>query len=243
MIGPALLGIISSEASGGAGPLRPPVSDDLALWLDASQLPYSSTTNLTSWPDLSDAGTPTTCHSNPQFQTNPINGKKGVFFASPNWLEINLDGVDTDTEGTLLMVAKTTSTGRTQNVGFAGNAPSPDDSWLTYDGTLYDCQLVGVRGSVSLGSSDQSNPYVYGVFVSSAGRVVRFRGSNVISDAQTFKNPVGLAGYQRLGGTNVNVAGADYNQVIAEVLYYRRRLDSTEIATMESYLNSKWSIT
>ena len=223
-----------------------PITSGLRLWLDASQLGVPNATPITSWPDASGNAVSTTVIGAPESQTSAVNGKPGVAFSgASNRLRIDMS-VGSDVAGTLLVVARSTVSGTaTLNVGFAGNTPSPDDSWLTYlDGKIYDCNLVGVRASTTVsGGLTQTNPYVYVAAADATSRVVRFRGSVVISDSEPFRNPVGTVGYQTLGASNVNITDNRVQQIIAEVIYYGRLLDSAEIATMEAYLTTKWSLT
>lgn len=219
----------------------PPVTSGLVLWLDAQQLSLANLASVTSWPDASGAGTATVIHGSPQFQTGPINGRKGVRVYDPNYITtaMNFPG---DTGGTLISVVRNSSTSASLNLGFGGTDAAADDSWLSYNtAVLYDCNLVKVRNSVSR-PLDQTNPYIYMALADATGRVVRHRSSNVISDANVFANPTGQMTGQRIGGSNLHTTLTTYDQIIGEILYYRRRLNSTEITAMEAYLTAKWGI-
>lgn len=227
---------------GSVDPVFPPVTADLALWLDAQQISYANLAPVTSWPDASGNGVPVTIVGSPQFQTGPINGHPGVRVYDPNYISLGMS-FPSDTGGTLITVARNLAAiDTTLNIGFAANDPGADDSWLSYStATLYDCNLVKVRASVSR-PIDQTNPYIYMALADATGRVVRHRSSNVISDANPFANPGGSISGQRIGGSNVHSTLTTFNQLYGEILYYRRRLNSTEITAMEAYLTAKWGI-
>lgn len=226
---PALLELLAARTAAGAW--TPASLSGLWGWWDASAITgLSDTAPVPSWPDMSGNGR-TATQSNPSLQptytTAGLNGLPSVLFSSDR---LPTGAALTGGDVTIFAVADPT-------------AP------LSYN-TLFDggVALTANQGDANLKLPGVSDNGRGGAYPSTAS-VVSVRFSDV-ADSGTVRvngSATNLSKTQIPPTRNAEIgsqAGSDYwPGYISEVIAYAAALSDSDMAQVESYLTSKWSIT
>ena len=219
----------------GAAPASaaPPVTADLKLHLDASQLGLSANDPVPTWTDVSGQGNhATTIEGIPYYKAAGIGGIPTVHFDAGDGLGNSLDY----SAGSVTIFYVSRQTGGSNQRVF----DSQSNNWLLgywggRRGSAY------FEGDVLLGGNGASdtNPHLYATTIGGSGQNSTFwaEGVQIASNQNGTQGPKGIS----LGG------GGAYNEFsdceISEVLVYNRILDANELLAVGGYLTAKYGLT
>lgn len=199
-----------------------PVSGMLA-WYAADQITaLSNGGTVATWDDLSGNGyTMTTQAGTPVWDTNQQNGLPAVFFTSA-YMKATIPSLAQPL--TVLAVLK--ATGGSRYFGSSGNV-------RLGNGTAAD-----IYAGVSLqGGAIGTTFHVVTAQVNGASSLIRVDQTQTASGNAGTNNPGTAIALGSEGDVNQEWAG-----YLCELLAYPSALDSTDIATVETYLGSKWGL-
>jgi hypothetical protein len=229
----------------------------LAVWLDASQLPGATGSNVSPWPNLATGGPPGTMYTNPGndilpiVSTNTLNGKKLVRFYNSQ-ARMRMTGHGVELEYTLAYVARMVPGGVMSGRIMTSVYPPTnfligywngfEDVAYSSSGAFWDRPGGNPQKSVTtnwrLYSSDAGPgdtawlPRLLnnGVQISQSSAAVGNRGND------------GWLGSMNIPGYDATSTAETCDCEIAEVLLYNRKLPDVDRQKVENYLRTKWAL-
>lgn len=255
----SLLSNVNITTGNGPAGIGSTTANDIALWLDASQLALSDGAAVATWPDLTtndhDA-TQATGANQPTFETNELNGLGIVRFNGTTSFMAGSFGPTFNAPFTLFAVAR-----------FAQANQGADDNDYVFDLGAPGPGTLGTKASISRrrnndaivrtnryysfqGATPQYGPVINGGLgnVHAFGAVYQLRSpfqqlyyNGTLSFAAPSTTAVNSNGVYHLGRLN-NTADVNYflDGDIAEIIIYNSVLSSTQIRIIQSYLAAKW---
>jgi Secretion system C-terminal sorting domain len=255
----SLLSNVNITSGNGPAGIGSTTGNDIALWLDASQLTLSDGSGVATWPDLTNNGrnaTQATGANQPTFETNELNGLGIVRFNGTTSFMAGSLGPTFNAPFTLFAVAR-----------FAQVNQGADDNDYVFDLGAPGPGTLGTKASISRrrnndaiartnryysfqGATPQYGPVINGGLgnVHAFGAVYQLRSpfqqlyyNGTLSFAAPSTTVVNSNGVYHLGRLN-NTADVNYflDGDIAEVIVYNSVLSSTQIRIIQSYLAAKW---
>lgn len=254
-----LLSNINISVSNGPAGIGSTTGNDIALWLDASQLAFSDGSAVATWPDLTTNGrnaTQATGVNQPTFETNELNDLGIVRFNGTTNFMAGSFGPTFNAPFTLFAVAR-----------FAQVNQGADNNDYVFDLGAPGPGTLGTKASISRrrdndaiartnryysfqGATPQYGPVINGGLgnVHAFGAVYQLRSpfqqlyhNGTLSFAAPSTTVVNSNGVYHLGRLN-NTADVNYflDGDIAEIIIYNSVLSSTQIRIIQSYLAAKW---
>jgi hypothetical protein len=222
-------------------PLGSIPSSGLQLWFKADTFAVSDGTSVSSWADQSgNANDGTVSSGTATFHTAQINGRPAVTFSSCHLTLAT--GIVPSNGHSLFAVFKLSSTAAKSSL-FSG-AANTLTYWLANGGKL---QGVDKTQALQFGvgtASQDTNWHQSNVLMSnnSGGFFLQFRLDRA-SDATSSSTATDVgSGNQTALGYNAANGGEAFAGQLAEFLYYNRTITSTEVTTIETYLNSRYAL-
>lgn len=230
----------------------------LQLWLLADGAIYQDTGFATpavanndpvgGWIDQSTSALNVTESTNkPTFKTNVLNGKPVIEFDGTNDKLTNVTGL-AQGDFTVFIVARIPSVAADKACFFWGKRASAESRQFHHSGTADSRQFIGYvadRASTSAwGNNTWSAWSVTGSGVPTSGTATATI-THRVNGAAAGSGVTGSA--LKAFTTNALYVGADpdgeyWSGQIAEIVAYNSVLNASQIAAVESYLNSKWAV-
>ncbi len=257
----SLLSTVNITTGDGPAGIGSTTQNDIALWLDASQLVLSDGAAVDTWPDLTSNGNnaiQATGANQPVYEANELNGHGIVRFDGTNSFMAGSLGTSFNAPFTIFAVAR-----------FAQTNQGTDDNDYIFDlgASVPLLNQPGVRASITRRRSNDA--------IARANRYYSFQGdaphygpviNGGLSNVHTFgavyqlRSPYhqlyynGELALSASGNTNIvsngvyhlgrlnNTTDVNYflNGDIAEIIIYNTVLSSAQIRIIQSYLAAKW---
>lgn len=239
---PIPVGIVASARVASTGGYTHP---NLKGHWDASTLSGTAGTPIATWPDLTGTANmaQATGANQPTVQPATLNGLTVARFDSTNDFMASTPRVTSNQ--TLALVRKVTGTGTSVQMwnGCTSTSPSNGGGPIIFGGN----RALYVRGvSIPTDGAHVASAWERWIIRMGVGiNSLHVDGTQVINTATTM-NPVLVAGLSRLGGSD-NGGGSTPEFVsggmdLAEAMILDTILDTTEIATLDAYLETKWGL-
>lgn len=254
----SLLSNVNITTGDGPAGIGSTTGNDIALWLDASQLVLSDGAAVATWPDLTtndrDA-TQATPANQPIYESNAFNGRGVVHFNGTTRFMAGSLGASFNAPFTLLAVGR-----------FGQNNQGADDNDYIFDLGSPGPGTLGTKASISRrrnndaitrtnryysfqGGTPQYGPQIApSTSLHAFGAIYQLRSPYhqlYYNGALSLSAPGNLAvnsnGTYHLGRLN-NTADVNHflNGDIAEIIIYNSVLSSTQIRIIQAYLSAKW---
>lgn len=241
-VGLTLRGQISGLIALNSGSSTPQPPAGMSLWYSADCITYVSSvcgtpsngTNITAWADRSgNANNMAETTGTSTFNTSQINGQPAVTNTAARWsyTPITLGG-----QITTFWVTK--YAGSTLLL-LAGNVTGSYQYYWT--GGLQHIGFTCLADDFAQGSTTLTNGWHQSNVVNSFGGTSRFRLDRA-NDGSTFTGVNFVNPLTYYGGFASGCGSANFTFQAAEVIAYLSALNSTDITTVETYLNTKYGL-